>query len=67
MEIAGKMQINIFHRYDLGITAACRPAFDAKTRAERRFAQANHRFFANVIKRIAKAYGGGGFALRRPV
>ena len=36
MKIAGKMQVQILHRHDLGVTAACRAALDAKARSKRR-------------------------------
>ena len=33
MEITCKMQVDIFHRHNLGISAACRTAFDTKARS----------------------------------
>ena len=45
MEISGKMEIQIIHRHDLGISASCRSAFDAEARPQRRLAQCDQRLF----------------------
>jgi hypothetical protein len=51
----------------IGITWACPPpacaAFHAEHRPEARFAQADHRFFADAAQPVAKADAGGGFPL----
>ena len=39
VEVAGEVQVDIFHRHDLGVAAAGRAALHAEARAERRLAQ----------------------------
>ena len=65
MEVAGEMQVDVFHRHDLRIAAAGRAALHAERRPERRFAQAHHRLLADVIERVGEADRGGGLALAR--
>ncbi len=65
MEIAGEVQVDVLHRHDLRITAAGGAAFDAERRAERRLADAQHCFFADVIERIGQAHGRRGLAFAR--
>ncbi len=65
VEIAGEVQIDVFHRDDLGIAAAGRAALHAEGRAERRLAQAEHRLLADVIERVGQSDGRGGLALAR--
>ena len=48
-EIAGEMQVDVFHRYDLGIAATSCTAFDTEHGAERWFAQTDHGFFTDAI------------------
>jgi hypothetical protein len=43
VHVAGEMQVELFHRHDLGIAAAGRAALDAEDRSERGLAQAEHR------------------------
>src|SRR6185437_11159248 len=49
----------------LGIAAPGRAALHAERGPERRFAQTQHRFLADVVERIGEADGGGGLALPR--
>ena len=63
VEIPGEMQIDIFHRQHLRITAAGRPTLHAKAGTKGWFAQADHGARAERIQRITKTNGGGGFAL----
>ena len=63
VKIAGKMQVDVLHGHDLGITAARRAALDPETGAERGFAQAGDGLFAEPIQRVGEAHGGGGLAL----
>ena len=65
VEVAGEMQVDVFHRHDLGVTAAGSAALHAERRAKRRLAQAQHRFLADVIERIGEADRGRGLALAR--
>ena len=48
------MQVDIFHRNNLGITAAGRATLHAKTRPKRWFTQTNHGILANGIQTITK-------------
>ncbi len=64
-EIAGEMQVDVFHRHHLRVAAARCAALDAEHRAERRLAQADHGLLADVVERVAQAYGGRGLALAR--
>ena len=65
VEVAGEMQIDILHRHDLGIAAACRAALDAEYGAERRLAQCGDRLFPEAVQRIRQPHRGGGLALAR--
>ena len=60
-KVAGEMQINIFHRHHLRKAAASGATFHAKHGTERGLAQTDDGFFANAIKCITQAHGGGGF------
>ncbi len=63
MEVAGKVQINIFHGHDLRITAASGATFHTKARAQGRFAQTDRGLFADAVETVAKSHRSGGFAL----
>ena len=62
MKITGKMQIDIFHRYHLGIAATRCPALHPETWAQRRLSQAHHRLFADSVKPVAQTNSCCGFA-----
>ena len=62
MKIAGKMQVHILHRNDLGISAACRTALDAKTGAKRGFANTDGGFLADAVQPVPKPDSGGRLA-----
>ena len=66
-EIAGEVQVDVFHRHDLRETAAGRAALHAEHRAERRLAQRDHRALADAAQCIAQADRGRrlAFAGRR--
>ena len=55
VEVAGEMQVDVFHRNDLRIAAARRTALHAKARTKRRFAQAHHGLLADAVEAIAQA------------
>ena len=55
VEVAGEMQVDVFHRHDLGIAAARRTALHAEAGPERRFAQADHGLLADAVEAIAQA------------
>ena len=48
VKVAGEVQVDVFHRQNLGIAAACRAAFNTKHRTQRRLAQGNNRVFADM-------------------
>ena len=52
VEVAGEVQIDVFHRHDLGVTAAGRPALHAEYRAQAGFAQCNQRLLADPVQRV---------------
>ena len=56
-EVTGEVQVDVFHRHHLRVAAAGRAALDTEHRAERRFAQADHRLLADTVKGIAQAHG----------
>jgi len=57
-EIAGEVQIDVFHRHDLGEASACRAALHAEDRPQARFAQADDGFLADLVQGVAEANGG---------
>jgi len=61
VEIAGEVQIDFVHRYDLRIAAARRAALDAEYRTERRLAQGDDRLFADVVHRLSQSDRGCRF------
>ena len=65
VEVAGEMQVDVFHRHDLGIAAAGRAALHAEAGTEARLAQADDRLLADAVEAVAEADGGGGLALAR--
>ena len=65
MRIASEMQIDVFHRHDLGIAASGCAAFHAETGPQRRLAQAGHRALAETAEAVHKADRCGRLALPR--
>ena len=63
MEVAGKVQIDVFHRHHLGVAAAGGAALDAEAGAQARLAQAEHRLFADLVERVGQSHRGRGLAL----
>ena len=49
MKISGEVKINIFHRDNLRVTAACGTAFHTETGAKRGLTKANQRLPANPV------------------
>ena len=64
-EIAREVQVDIFHRNDLGVTAAGCAALHAEYRSQARLAQADHRLLADLVERIAESHRGRRLALAR--
>ncbi len=65
VEVAGEMQIDVFHRHDLGIAAAGSTPLHAEAGPERGLAQRDHRLLADAVEAVAQAHGGGGLAFAR--
>ena len=55
IEVAGEVQVDVFHRHHLGVTAAGGAALHAEHRPEARLTQADHRLPADAVQRIAQA------------
>jgi hypothetical protein len=63
VNVAGQVQVEILHRDDLRIAAACRAALDAEGRPLRGLADGGKDPFAEVrAQGLAQADGGGGLA-----
>ena len=62
MEITGEVQVDVLHGHYLGVAAAYRPALDAETWPQRRFAQADHRLLAKPFEGITRPNSGGRLA-----
>jgi hypothetical protein len=65
VEIAGEVQVDVFHRHHLRMAAARSPALHAEHRPQRGLAQRDHAALADAIQRVAQAHHGGGLALAR--
>jgi hypothetical protein len=65
--VAGEVQVDVFHRHDLRMTAAGRAALHAEHRSERRLAQADDRVLPDAVQPIDEADRGRrlAFAGRR--
>ena len=59
------MEVDVLHRYDLGIAAAGRAALDAEHGAERGLAQGDHGVLAYLAQAVGESDAGGGLALAR--
>ena len=62
VEIAGEVQVDVFHGDDLRVAAARRAAFDAEHGPERRLAHGNHGLLADAVERVGEPDGERGFA-----
>jgi hypothetical protein len=63
VEIAGEVQVDVFHRDHLRMAAARGPALHAEHRPQRGLAQRDHAALADAVQRVAQAHHGGGLAL----
>ena len=61
VEIAGKVQVDVFHGHHLGIAAAGRAAFDTETGTQRGLAQGNDNFFPDFLQPLGQTYRRGRF------
>jgi len=62
VEIAGEMQVDVFHRHDLRIAAAGRAALHAEHGTERRLAHGQDGVLAEPPQRLGDAHGDRGLA-----
>ncbi len=64
-EVAGEMQVDVFHRHDLRVAAAGGPALHAEDGAQGGFPQADHGLLADAVERIPQADRHRGLAFPR--
>ena len=62
MHITGKMQVDVIHRYNLGITAAGCTALNTEDRSQGRFPQSYYGLLAHFVQSLGQANAGSGFA-----
>ena len=62
VEVSREVEVDIFHREHLRISASCRSAFKSENRSERRLAKCDNGFFSDFGKCHAKSYRCCGFA-----
>ena len=65
MEIPGEMQVQILHRHNLRITAACRSALDPEAGSKRRLTERDDRVFPKLCHGLSQSDGSGRLALSR--
>ena len=63
VDIAGKVQVDIFHGHNLGVTAARSAALYTEHGPKGGLTQAEHRLFTHGVQGVRQANTGGGFAL----
>src|SRR5262249_24056246 len=63
VEIAGEMQIDVFHRHDLRIAAACGAALHAEARPETRLSETDDGRLADAVEGVAESDRRGRLAL----
>ena len=62
MEVTGKVQVDVLHRHNLRIAAACSAALNAHAWAEGRLAQSYDNLFAELSQALCQTYGSSGLA-----
>ena len=62
MEIPGKMQVDIIHRYHLGISAAGSAALNAEARSQRRLSQRGNGLLSQLVQRHRQSHVRGGLS-----
>jgi len=65
MDVTRKMEIDIFHGKDLGITRSTRPTLDPKDGGNGRFAQSQYHLLTQTTQRLGQPNGGGCLSLPR--
>ena len=63
VEVTRKMQVDVLHRNDLCVTAACGTALDAEYRPERRLTERNDDVLSDTAHTVRKSDRRGGLAL----
>ena len=63
VKIPCKVQIQILHRHNLGITAAGSPSLDSKARPQGRLPQSQHGLFPQTAQRICQPNAGSSLSL----
>ena len=65
VHIAGEVQIDVLHRYDLCVAATSRAALNAEYRTERWFAQRRENILTQLVQRIRQSDSCRRLALAR--
>ena len=63
MHITGKVQVNILHRDNLRVAAACCAAFNTEDWSERRLPQCQNRLFADFVHCLSQPDADRRFSL----
>ena len=63
VQVTIEVQVDVFHRNHLRVTAAGRTPLHAENRTERGLAQADRHILADVLERVTQAHRGRGFTL----
>ena len=65
MEVAGKVEVDVLHRDNLGVAAASRAPLDAEDGPQRRLPQGDNRILAKAAHAVRQTHRGGGLAFAR--
>ena len=65
MQVAVEVQVDVFHRNHLRVTATGGATLHAEHGAQRGLTQADRHVLTDVLERVTEAYRGRGFALAR--
>ena len=59
VEVTSEVKVNVFHRNNLCISAACCSTFYSEYRSKRRLTKCYHNFLADLAHTICQTYGSG--------
>ena len=62
VNVTGEMEVDLFHRNNLCVSAACRAALHAEARPQRRLTKRHNGLFAYLVKSEREAYRDSGLA-----